>query len=98
MTLKDYMYQDKKKREDLPGGRQRLSIDTTIGRLHRKAQRRTDYSLQKRYGQHDKQRNDNNKNNWEEKQLYRRFKRIIINISLGKSWKLFRKGNLKRET
>ena len=33
-----------------------------------------------------------------EKQLYGRFKRLINNISLQKTWNWLRKGNLKRET
>ena len=35
---------------------------------------------------------------WEKKQLYGRFKRLINNISLQKTWTWLRKGNLKRET
>ena len=38
------------------------------------------------------------KQKWEKKQLYGRFKRIIINISHKKTWTWLRKGNLKRET
>ena len=38
------------------------------------------------------------KQKWEEKQLYGRFKRLIINIPLEKTWTWLRKGNLKRET
>ena len=37
------------------------------------------------------------KQKWEEKQLYGRFKRLIINISHQKTWTWLRKGNLKRE-
>ena len=37
------------------------------------------------------------KQKWEEKQLYRRFKRLI-NISHDKTWMWLRKGKLKRET
>ena len=37
------------------------------------------------------------KQNWEEKQLYGRFKRLINNISHDKTWKWLRKGNFKRE-
>ena len=40
---------------------------------------------------------DNNKEKWEEKQLYVRFKRLINSISLDKSWTWLRKGNFKRE-
>ena len=40
--------------------RQRWRIDTTTRRLHRKTRRRTDYSHQKRYWQHDGQQSDNN--------------------------------------
>ena len=36
------------------------------------------------------------KQKWEEKQLYGRFKRLIINISHEKTWTWLRKGNLKR--
>ena len=35
---------------------------------------------------------------WEEKQFYGRFKRLINNISLQRTWTWLRKGNLKRET
>ena len=38
------------------------------------------------------------KQNWEEKQIYGRFKRLINNISHQKTWIWRRKGNLKRET
>ena len=38
------------------------------------------------------------KQKWEEKQLYDRFKRLINNISHQKTWTWPRKGNLKRET
>ena len=37
------------------------------------------------------------KQKWEEKQLYRRFKRLTSDISHGKTWTWLRKGNLKRE-
>ena len=35
---------------------------------------------------------------WEKKQIYGRFKLLINNISLQKTWTWLRKGNLKRET
>ena len=38
------------------------------------------------------------KQKWEEKQLYGRFKRLIIDISLEKTWMGLRNGNFKRET
>ena len=38
------------------------------------------------------------KQKWTGKQLYDRFKRLINNISLQKTWTWLRKGNLKRET
>ena len=38
------------------------------------------------------------KEKWEGKQLYGRFKRLINNISHGKTWTWLRKGNFKRET
>ena len=38
------------------------------------------------------------KQNWEGKQLYDRFKRLINNISHQKTWTWLRKGNCKRET
>ena len=38
------------------------------------------------------------KQRWEEKQLYGRFKRLINNTSLQKTWTWLRKGNPKRET
>ena len=38
------------------------------------------------------------KQKWEGKQLYGRFKRLINNISLDKTWTWLRKGNFKRET
>ena len=37
------------------------------------------------------------KQKWEEKQLYGRFKRLINNISLDKTWTWLRKGNYMRE-
>ena len=36
------------------------------------------------------------KQKWERKQLYGRFKRLINNISHGKTWTWLRKGNFKR--
>ena len=38
------------------------------------------------------------KQKWERKQLYRRLKRLINNISHDKTWTWLRKGNFKRET
>ena len=38
------------------------------------------------------------KQKWERKQIYGRFKRLINNISLNKTWRWLRKGNFKRET
>ena len=38
------------------------------------------------------------KQKWEGKQLYWRFKQLINNISLDKTWKWLRKENYKRET
>ena len=38
------------------------------------------------------------KQKWEEKQLYGRFKWLIINISHKRTWTWLRKGNFKRET
>ena len=38
------------------------------------------------------------KQKWEGKQLYGRFKRLIINISHDKTWTWLKKGNFKRET
>ena len=38
------------------------------------------------------------KQKWEEKQLHRRFKRLINNISHDKTWTRLRKGNFKRKT
>ena len=35
---------------------------------------------------------------WERTQLYRRFKRLMTNISHDKTWTWLRKGNFKRET
>ena len=40
----------------------------------------------------------NRKQEWEEKQLCGRFKRLISNISYEKTWTWLRKGNFKRET
>ena len=40
--------------------RKRWRIDTTVRRLHGKTRTRTNYSHQKRYGQHDRRKNDNN--------------------------------------
>ena len=75
------------------------SIDTMVRRLHRKTRRRTDYSHQKRYWQHEGPQNDNNlKQKWEEKQLYWYFKGLINGTLLEKTWMWLRKGNLKRET
>ena len=38
------------------------------------------------------------KQKWEEKQLYRRFKRLTSDISNEKTWTWLKKGNFKRET
>ena len=37
------------------------------------------------------------KQKWEEKQIYGRFKRLILNIWLEKTWTWLRKGNFKKE-
>ena len=50
---------------------QRWRIVTTTRRLHRKARRKTDYSHQKQYQQHEDQKN---RNNQKKTQLYGRFK------------------------
>ena len=51
-TLSDYMYLGRKR--TCQHRRQRWRIDTTARRLHWKTRTRTDYSHQKRYGQHDR--------------------------------------------
>ena len=70
-----------------------------IRRLHRKAQRKIDYSHQKQYWQYKDQQNEiTRKQKWEEKQLYRHFKWLTSDISHKKMWMWLKKGNLKRET
>ena len=77
------------------------SVDTSIQRLE-------DYIERHERGLITATRNDTDntmdnrmttrKQKWEEKQLYRRFKRLISNISHEKTWTWLRKGNFKRET
>ena len=62
-------------------------------KLHRKTWTRTNNNHQI-----DERMTTTTKQNWEEKQLYDRFKCLINNISYQKTWTWLRKGNLKRET
>ena len=85
------------------GGRRLVSIeDTSI-------QRPEDYIQKQDGGLITAIRNDTDntmddrmtkprKQEWEGKQLYGRFKRLINNISHDKTWTWIRKGNLKRKT
>ena len=59
-TVTDNMYQEMKEEEDLQTLKTAWRIDTTTQRLHRKAQRKTNYSQQKQHWQHEDQQNDNN--------------------------------------
>ena len=79
------------------------SVDESIQRLEdyieRHGRRQTDYNHQKQYWRHKDQQNKNNwKTKWEEKQLYRRFKRLTSDISHEKTGTWLKKGHLKRET
>ena len=96
-TLTDYMYQEKREEEDLPASKTAL--------MHRYNDSRNTYEG----GQIIAIRNNtgntiNNrmtitrKQEWKEKQLYGRFKRLINNILHEKTWTWLRKGNFKRET
>ena len=49
-------------------------------------------------GVNNNNNNNNRKQNWEGKQLHRRFKRLINKISHDKTWTRLKKGNFKRET
>ena len=98
-TLTDYMYQKE-------GGRGLASVEDSVDAS---IQRLEDYIQKHDGGLITAIRNETDntmdswmtisrKQNWEEKQLYRRFKRIINNISHEKTWTWLRKGNFKIET
>ena len=78
------------------------SVDTSIRRLEdyiEKHERRLITAI--RYNTDntmDDRMTITRKQNWEGKQLYGRFKRLIHNISQNKTWTWLRKGNFKRET
>ena len=97
MTLTDYMYQERKREEDLPALKtaliQRLEdyIEKHEDGLITAIRNDTDNTMNKRMTINTKQK-------WESKQLYGRFKRLINNISHKKTWTWLRKGNFKRET
>ena len=97
MTLRDYMYQEKREEEDLPVLKTALThryndyIEKHEGGLITTTRNDTDNMKTNRMTVTRKQK-------WEEKQLYGRFKRIISNISHEKTWTWLRKGNIKRET
>ena len=97
----DRLYASKKK-----GGRGLASIDDSVdasiqrlkdciekyeGGLITAIRNETDNTI-------DNSMTTNRKLKWEEKELYGRFKRLINNVSLEKTWTLLRKGNFKRET
>ena len=99
MTLTDYMYQEKKVGEDLPA--------LKTGLTHRYNDSKTTWKSGEKEWLPPSETIDNTKANrmtitkiqkWEEKQLYRGFKRLISNISHEKTWTWLRKGNFKRET
>ena len=88
------------------GGRGLTSIEDTVDAS---IQRLEDYIEKHKRGLITAIRNDTentiddrmtttNKQKWEEKQLYGRFKRLVNNISHQKTWTWLRKGNFKRET
>ena len=95
-TLADYMYQERRKEEDLPA--------LKIGLTHR-----YDYIGKHKGGLITAIKNDTDititnsmtitmKQKWEEKQLYVRFKQLINNISHEKTKTWLRKINFERET
>ena len=96
--LTDYMFKEKRKEEDLPASKTALT------------QRYNDSKTRKHEGgliAAIKNDNDNTMDSTmtitktqkgEGKQLYERFKRLINNISYGKTWICLRKGNFMRET
>ena len=59
MTLTDNMYQEKEK-EDLPALKTVLTHQYNDSKITEKVRRKTDYSHQKRYRQHENQQNENN--------------------------------------
>ena len=100
MTLTDYMYQERKE-----GGKGLTSIEDSVdasirlenyiekheGGLITATRNEIDNTMVNRMTMNRKQK-------WEEKQIYGRFKRLLNNISLEKTWTWLRKGNFQRET
>ena len=72
--------------------RQVWGINTATSRLHRKAWRKNEFNTR------TKRTTITRKQEWDEKQLYGRFERVITNISEEKTWTWLKKGNLRRET
>ena len=98
MTLTDYMCQEKKEEEDLPVLE---NVDASIKRLENHIQTREGGLIAATRNNTDSMRTIRttiNRKKWEEKRIYGRFKRLISDISLKKTWIWLRKGNLKRET
>ena len=97
--LTDYMYQEKREEEDLPALKtvltHRYHIEDYIEKHGRgqitSIRNNTDNTI-------DNRKTITRKQKWEEKQFCGRFKRLINNISLEKTWTWLRKGNFKRET
>ena len=93
MTLIDNKYQEKDE-EDLWV----LKTALTTWRLHRNARRKIAATRNNTDNTRINGTIINRKQKGEEKQLCGRFKRLISNISLEKTWTWLRKENLKRET
>ena len=78
------------------------SVDTSIQRLEdyiEKRERRLITAIRNNTDNMiDNRMTITRKQKWEGKQLYRRFKRLMNNISHDKTWTWLRKGNIKRET
>ena len=96
-TLIDYMYQERREEEYLSALKTVLThryndyIEKHEGGLITAVKNDTDNTVTNKMTISRKQQ-------WKEKQLYRRFKRLINDISHKKIWTWIRKGNLKRET
>ena len=73
-------------------------IDATTWGLHRKHEGGLITVIKNDTDTMDNRMTITRKQKWEEKQLYRRFKRLINTISHQKTWTWVRRGNFMRET
>ena len=88
----------RKREDDLPALNIASCIDTTTQTLHRKTQRKTDYTRNNTDNTRINRTNITRKQKWEEKQLYGNFKQQTSDISHEENMDVTKKGNLKKES